>query len=171
MNPQHKGIAPLSIDRIGLVLELVYYITSDTTAIFPLDWGVPNFRRLMSTADNDITDRFLVSEELHSYIVRCICTRQKLLNEIHISKPVKAILTWNEESNGHQGESEVEKKRYRLEPIALDRNVTIDSVEMRVVPLRRRIGESDRSETEEHRLSYCSLVFEYGYSPFVFLRY
>lgn len=169
-NPQHGDIEPLSLDRIGLVLELVDYIHSPTTVMFPLDWGVPNFRRLEYSDFYYKTDRFLVSEELHSYIIRCICTRQKVLNKIHVSNPVREILTWKEEHSGRSCESEAEETHYRLDSVALDQSVKIDSVEMRVVPLRKRTNETERSETKEWQLSYSSLVFYYGSSPFV-LRY
>jgi hypothetical protein len=157
-NPQNEGIKPLANDRCPLVLKFAFHILSDTTKMFPLDWGVPNFHTWPYEVDN--TDRWLVSDELHPYIVRVICNRQKLLDGIDVSTPVKVNLIWEEELVEPTGDTQAEIQ-YRLKPITIDRNVDLDAVEMQVIPLERRINEDGVIETNKAKTQNDSLIFCY----------
>lgn len=156
-NPQNEEIKPLAIDRCDLVFEAAFRILSDTTKMFPLDWGVPNFHTWPYGVDN--TDRWLVSDELHPYIVRLICNRQKLLHEIDVSTPIKVNLIWEEELIEHTSDKQTETQ-YRLTPVTIDRNIDLDAVEMQV--LTRRSHEGSRLAAQKEETQNSSLIFRYG---------
>jgi len=154
-NPQNDQILPLPLERLGNALAMAYIIQFDTTARFPLEWGVPDF--LASWQEVDKTKRWLASNEVHPYVVRLICTRQKLLHEIHIKEPIKVNLTWQEELVEQANPSQARVRQYRLEPITFERNVDVDAVELRVIPVESTSDEDRR----EPKKTDNSLTFFY----------
>jgi len=145
--PQNDQILPLPLERLDNTLSIAYIIQFHTTAMFPLDWGVPDF--LTSWQEVDKTNRWLASNEVHPYVVRLICTRQKVLNEIHIKEPIKVNLIWEEELVEQAGASLAGMTQYRLKPITFDRNLDIDAVELRVVPLERTTDDINYREPKK----------------------
>jgi hypothetical protein len=111
-NPQNDQILPLPLERLDNALSIAYIIQYHTTAMFPLDWGVPDFLTSLQEVD---TNRWLASNEVHPYVVRLICTRQKALNEIHMKEPIKVNLIWEEELIEQASPSQTGVRQYRLD--------------------------------------------------------
>lgn len=157
-NPQDDRIKPLAFDRIINVYNMASSIERSPTTRCPLDWGVPNFHE--SYHEVVKTERWLVSDELHPYVVRLLCMRQKLGNEIDVTESVKVNYVWKEEFNEYPNDLHPERIHYSLQSIALDRNVELDAVEIRVIPLGREANHNEL-QPNNNCMQDKSVIFRY----------